>query len=166
MLLCSFKNKKEENIDKKKVVSLSAIGQVFYDKLSMESKCNLPKASTKTIEEKRKNHSFKGNEAHAQTVYNTSSFQNFLTKLFEIEYIENIIINGNSQTDRGNQVFIKKSGNGQGERVLHCKFNTTKGASGMLDMDIYLTENSEEKIDNALINIKEKLIKQGIIIAY
>jgi hypothetical protein len=36
----------------------------------------------------------------------------------------------------------------------------------MLEMDIYLTENEDEKVECALIDIKERLIKEGIKIAY
>lgn len=151
---------------KRKYIALSAIGQAFYDKLSMETKNGLPSPTDKSVEEKESIHLFKGNEEHARMVYNTSAFKSFLKKIHEIEYIEKVIINGSSQSNRGDQVFLTKSANKQGERVIHCKFNTTKGASGMLEMDIYLTENEDEKVECALIDSKERLIKEGIKIAY
>lgn len=149
----------EEKIDNIKYVSLSALGEILYEKLSLENKDNLPKKSNKTAEEKDKIQLFKGNEAHARVVYETSRCKKFLKFLHKIEYVERIIINGNSQSNKGEQIFIKKSGNEKEGRVLHCKFNDKKG---MLDLDIQLTENTEEKINAAMIDINERVNKEKI----
>ena len=144
----------EEKIDKNIYIELSALGEIFYEKLALENKNNLPKDSTKTLEEKI--HRFKKNEAHARVVYEGARFQKFLNFLKKIEYVEKIIINGNSQTNKGTQIFITKSGNDKEGRVLHCKFNDKRG---MLDLDIYLSENTEDKINAALIDINERKLK-------
>jgi len=144
----------EERIDKKTYVELSALGEIFYEKLSLENKNNLPKDSKNTPEEKIANHLFKNNEPHAGLIYEAPRFQKFMSFLSEIEYVEKIIINGNSLTNKGKQIFINKSSNKEAGRVLHCKFND---ARGMLDLDIYLTENSEDKVNSALIDIKERM---------
>lgn len=149
----------EEKIDKVKFVELSALGEIFYEKLSLENKGNLPKNSDKIADEKYKNHLFKNNEAHAKVVYNTSRFQRFLNFLHGIEYVEQVIINGNSQSNKGTQIFINLSGNEKEGRVLHCKFNDKKG---MLDMDIYLTENTIDKINAAMIDINYRLNEEKI----
>ena len=144
----------EEKIDNIKYIGLSALGEILYEKLSLENKGNLPKDSDKTADEKEKIHLFKSNEAHARVVYELPRFKRFLRFLHEREYVKRVIINGNSQMNKGDQIFIKKSGNDKEGRVLHCKFNDKKG---MLDLDIQLTENTEDKIDAAMIDIHERL---------
>lgn len=149
----------EEKINKVKFVALSALGEIFYEKLSLENKNNLPQKSDKTADEKYKSHLFKNNEAHAKVVYNTPRFQRFLSFLHDIEYVKQVIINGNSQSNKGTQVFINLSGNEKEGRVLHCKFNDKKG---MLDMDIYLTENTADKINAAMIDINYRLNEERV----
>jgi len=148
-----------EKIDNIKYVELSALGEILYDRLSSANKSNLPKNSDKTADEKDQIHLFKGNEAHARVIYETSRFKSFLNFLHKIEYVERIIINGNSQSNKGDQIFITKSGNDKEGRVLHCKFNDKKG---MLDLDIQLTENTEAKIDAAMIDINDRLYNKKI----
>ena len=71
--------------------------------------------------------------------------------------LEKIIINYFNPDSKGKQINITKSSNETEGRTLKLKYNDK---AGMLEANIFITDNDEEeKIDAARIDILDKIIK-------
>lgn len=141
----------EEHIDGEDYFALSSLGIIAYEKLVQDSMSNLPRDAEDN--EKFKEIQYKKNEAHAEQLRNVPECQKFLETLNSISYVRKVIINYYSPDNRGDVIEIKKSSSNEG-RVLSFEFNRKQGTLGGM---VFLTENDEEKINAAIVDIYRKI---------
>lgn len=142
----------EVHIDGEDYVTLSALGEIAYQKLVSDISSNIPRNATK--EEKKKEIQYKKNEAHAEQLRNNPECKRFLEKLNSIPYVKKIIINYFNPDNKGDVIRITKSSSNEG-RVLQFEFNHKLGILGGM---IFLTETDEIKLDASIIDIYQKIM--------
>lgn len=133
-------------------VTLSALGEIAYQKLVSDISSNIPRNATK--EEKKEEIQYKKNEAHAEQLRNNPECKRFLEKLNNIPYVKKIIINYFNPDNKGDVIRITKSSSNEG-RVLQFEFNHKLGILGGM---IFLTETDEIKLDASIIDIYQKIM--------
>ena len=125
------------------------------NRMNNDSNLKLPNPSKLRKEDKKI--ISKNNEEHARKVVDSVKFKNILEVILDINYVEKIIINYFNPDSKGKQINITKSSNETEGRTLKLKYNDK---AGMLEANIFITDNDEEeKIDAARIDILDKIIK-------
>ncbi len=144
---------KIEEIENKKYVEFSAIGELFYQKFALETKNYLPK-STGKLKNAETDIQSASNEGHLNTSFNDGKFKKFLEKVLNIDYVEKIIINYYLPDNKGNQIRIIKGTNQRDGRVIRFEFNHNNGLVGG---NIFTTAKDEKEIEAAIVDIREKI---------
>lgn len=142
----------EESLDGEKYICLSSIGILGYEKLLREAESNLPRPAKP--EEKIMEITAKNDEGHSKVMVNRSDVKNIFKNILDIPYVTKIIVNYHHPRNKGDIVRVNKSGNESEGRTLKIEINRKEGILGAL---IFLTENEEEKVNAALVDIKDKL---------
>lgn len=143
----------EEKIEGASWCGLSPLGEAGYEKLTADSFSNLPKPSKKDPSEKIFMNS--NREGHSNEVVQTPKFQKLKDKILEIPYVTQLVVTYYFSKNRGDMIRINKSSNEKVGRVLKLNYNDKVG---MIEADIYLTENDdEEKVEAAIIDITKRL---------
>lgn len=146
----------EAHIDGVDYYSLSALGTLAFDKLNLELKSFLPKASSKTAEEKSEIFFSNKSEPNSDRIIQTPAFQKILSTIFNVSFVEKVVINYLLPRNKGNIIRLTKSSNKLEGRVLYFEYNTS---NGMLGGNIFITENSDEdKVDAALSYLSDVLL--------
>lgn len=142
----------EEKIDNDICYALSPLGITGYEKLFSETQRLLPRKAKE--EEKLRELQFKSREPNADRVRTNSAFQKIIKEIIDIDYVTKVILNYYNPKNKGNIIDITKSSNKTEGRVLKLKYNCN---DGMVEVLIFLTEQEEDKVDAARIDIYSKI---------
>lgn len=142
----------EVKIDGEIYFSLSPLGEIAYEKLNFDSISKLPRDAK--VEEKLMDIQFKGNEAHAEQVRSNPKFTNFSRSILDAPYVTKMIINYYNPKNKGDIIRITKSSNEKEGRVIKFEYNNKQGILGGI---IFLTEQEDEKIEAAIIDLYNRI---------
>lgn len=144
----------EEKIDGNTYLALSPLGLVTYEKLNQENYCALPREAT--LEEKSTEIQYKNKEGHLKKLLLQSDSMKIVETILEIPYVKKVLFNYYNPDSKGDTIRITNSSHDDEGSVLKIIISRKQGMAEAL---IFLTENSEENLNAAKLDIFKNISK-------
>lgn len=148
----------EKMDDNNKYVELSPLGNLFYEKLSLDSKNILP-ISSNEIKKTLKSHvTMKNNEQHLKVSLKDGKFINFLENILKLDYVNKIRLNYFNPDNKGDIIKINKgseSKDGKGNRTIKFEYNHKNGIIGGA---VSTTAKDEKEFNAVVIDMNEVIL--------
>ena len=144
----------EEKIDGNTYLALSPLGLVAYEKLNQENSCALPRKATP--EEKSSEIQYRNKEGHLKKLLIQSDSMKIVETILELPYVKKVVFNYYNPNNKGDTIRITNSSHDDEGSVLKIIISRKQGMAEAL---IFLTENSEENLNAAKIDIFKQISK-------
>lgn len=142
----------DEKMDGESWIALSTLGTIAFEKLIQDSLSFLPRDAKEG--EKQWDIQFKRNEKHLERMLNYSDCLKVIDLILNLPYVKKVYIDYFNPDNKGDIIRITNSSNNLEGAALRFEINRKQGITGGM---IFLTENSEENLNAAKIDIIEKI---------